>query len=260
MVAASLFPLASLTEMVVGDRYPVVFLLPPGRSPHDYEPAPAELKRLNRAVLFVHVGSGVDDWMRRAGEGLTGGRSQLFAMARPGDAGSRDPHLWLDLDVVTAFLPRLAERMAAVDPDSAAAYRRRARAALDSLAVFDERAKGLAAPVAGVPFALLHNAFQSLVTRYGLDCVAVLERNPEGEASPRHLGESASAMRAAGVRCIFAEPQLGQRTARAMASDMGATVALLDPLGGPDLRGRNTYLNLLRWNLDQIVTHLGDGQ
>jgi zinc transport system substrate-binding protein len=242
--------------MVVGDRYPVVTLLPPGRSPHDFEPAPANLKRMTGAVLFVEVGSGVDSWMRRAAEGVTETPSRMVTLARPGD-DARDPHLWLDLDVVTAFLPRLAERMAAVDPDSAAAYRRRARNALDSLAVFDEQAKRRLAPVANVPFALLHPAFQALVTRYGMDCVAVLERNPEGETAPRRLGDASTAMTRAGVRCIFAEPQLGKRTAQAMVQDTGAAMALLDPLGGPDLPGRDTYLNLLRWNVAQLVLNLG---
>lgn len=266
VVAASIHPVAALAAMVVGDRYPVVSLLPPGRSPHDYEPAPANLKQLSGAVLFVEVGTGVDAWMRRAAEGVadtetaSGGpaKTPVVSLARPGDE-SRDPHLWLDLDVVAAFLPRLAEGMAAVDPDSAEGYRRRARMALDSLAVFDEAAKRRAAPVAGVPFVLLHPAFQAFVTRYGLDCVAVLERNPEGEASPRRLGRAAQDMTAAGVRCIFAEPQIGTRTAQAMAEDTGARVELLDPLGGPALDGRDTYLNLLRWNLNQLVSSLSTG-
>lgn len=256
VVAASIHPLASLTQMVVGDRFPVVSLLPAGRSPHDFEPAPANLKRMTGAVLFVEVGSGVDAWMRRAAEGVAEGPSRRVSLARPGD-DARDPHLWLDLDVVAAFLPRLAESMTAVDPDGAAFYRGRARAALDSLAAFDARARERLAPVAQVPFALLHPAFQTLVTRYGMRCVAVLEQNPEGETAPRRLGDAASAMTEAGVRCIFVEPQLGKRTAQAMSRDTGAEVGMLDPLGGPDLPGRDTYLNLLRWNVAQLVTNLG---
>jgi ABC-type Zn uptake system ZnuABC Zn-binding protein ZnuA len=258
VVAASLSPLASLVAFVAGDRLPVVSLLPPGRSPHDYEPTPADLHRLRRAILVVEVGGSVDAWMRRAALGVMGEEVRFLSMAEGRREGTEDPHLWLDLDAVSAFVPRLADRLIALDPEGEAGYRHRSEAFLDSLAALDREARAWTSPVSGVPFALLHPAFLVLVERYGLNCVAVLHRHPEGETSPRRLGETTRRLRASAARWIFAEPQLGRAIAEAVASDIGARIALLDPLGGPSAEGREDYLALVRWNLRQLVEHLDD--
>lgn len=55
-VAASVPPAAWVAERIGGDRVAVTTLLPPGRSPHTWEPAPRELVALSRARLVVVVG------------------------------------------------------------------------------------------------------------------------------------------------------------------------------------------------------------
>jgi len=257
VVGVSLFPLASVTRSVAGEGWQVVSILPPGRSPHDFEPTPAELRNLGGTRLAVLVGTDVDGWMERAVRAV--GTPDLVVasldeVAKPG----AEPHLWLDLDTVQRFLPLLAERFTRLDPEGAAGYRERAQAFSDSLAAFDVEAALLLTPVREVPFALLHPAMEAFVTRYGLDLVAVLQTQPEGEAPPRKLGEVARELEARGGRVVFAEPQISPKLAESIALETGAEVKLLDPLGGADVPGRTNYLELLRWNARQLAEVLGD--
>jgi zinc transport system substrate-binding protein len=256
VIAASIPPLASMAEYLVKGRFPVVSMLPPGRSPHDYEPTPAEVDRARGAVLVVYVHPQIDGWMVRAARGVTGERAPLVGMEQTPLAAGRDPHLWLDLDVVREFVPRLAGELAAVDSAGADLYLARSRAFLDTLRAIDEDAARILSPVAGVPFAINHAAFDSFVRRYGLNLVAVLEKNPEGEALPQSLGDTALRLKQQGARVLFAEPQLSPRTANALAVDLHAKVALLDPQGGPYSPGRETYFDLLRWNVRQLAENL----
>lgn len=55
-VAASVPPAGWIAERIGGERVAVTTLLPPGRSPHTWEPAPRELVALSRARLVVVVG------------------------------------------------------------------------------------------------------------------------------------------------------------------------------------------------------------
>jgi len=65
--------------------------------------------------------------------------------------------------------------------------------------------------------------------------------------------------RAAGVRVVFTEPQLGEVGARALAADLGVPLHVLDPMGGRGVQGRDGYLSLMRFNTEQIVRALVGG-
>ena len=256
VIAASLPPLASIAEFVAGDRFTVVCVLPPGRSEHDFEPTPREIDQVRGAVLFVYTHEDMDGWMLRVAKGVMGESVTLVSMQDSPSAQGKDPHLWLDLDVVKDFVSRLAEELAEKDPSGSDAYRVRASAYLDSLATLDAEATALLEPVANAPFAILHPAFEVLARRYDLNLVAVLEEHPEAEALPRTLGEAMRSLRASGARVVFGEPQLPARLTQAIAADLGARTALLDPLGGPGIKDRETYLELMRWNVHQLAENL----
>ena len=256
VIAASLPPLASMAEFLAGDRFTVVCVLPPGRSEHDFEPTPREIDQARGAVLFAYTHEDMDGWMLRVAKGVMGESPTLVSMQDSPRATGKDPHLWLDLDVVKDFVPRLAEKLAEKDPSGSDTYRARATAYLDSLVALDAEARALLEPVAEAPFAILHPAFEVLARRYDLNLVAVLEEHPEAEALPRTLGEATLRLRASGARVVFGEPQLPTRLTHAIAADLGAKTALLDPLGGPGIESRETYLELMRWNVQQLAENL----
>jgi zinc transport system substrate-binding protein len=188
---------------------------------------------------------------------VIGDSARELAMTAVAPDPGYEPHLWLNLQVVERFIPVLAESLAAVDPADAAGYRARGTAALDSLRAFDAWARRTLAPVKDVPFALLHPAFQDFVRRYDLDLVSILQIQPEGELLPRSLGNVVDILTRSGAKVIFAEPQLSARGAETVAHESQARVEMLDPLGGPDLPGRETYLDLLRWNVRSLAEQLG---
>ncbi len=255
VIGASIPPLAALVREITGDRIAVVSLLPSGRSPHDYDPTPADLSRLRHARLFVTVGTEVDGWMENAVRGTMESEAPVVAMSDVAPAGA-DPHLWLDLDVVRAFVPKLTEKLARRDPEAASIYLERAGNFLKRLEEFDHQAGVALTPHIEAAFALHHPAFVPFVERYGLNLVAVLQVHPEGEAKPRTLGDVVQKMRGSGARILFGEPQLGTRLAESVAVDLDARLAMLDGLGGEGMEGRETYIGLLQWNLRQLLENL----
>jgi ABC-type Zn uptake system ZnuABC Zn-binding protein ZnuA len=56
------------------------------------------------------------------------------------------------------------------------------------------------------------------------------------------------AVRRAGIRVVFAEPQFNPRVAEVIAQEAGVKVLMLDPIGGPPPYGSD-YLLLMRHNL-----------
>ncbi|HMK49900.1 MAG TPA: metal ABC transporter substrate-binding protein, partial [Thermodesulfovibrionales bacterium] len=64
-VIASIAPMADFVRQVGGERVDVKLLLPPGASPHTFEPTPKIVKVVSTADLFVKVGAGLEFWAEK---------------------------------------------------------------------------------------------------------------------------------------------------------------------------------------------------
>lgn len=65
VAVVTIAPLADLVGSVAGPGWTVRTVIPPGTSPHVFEPAPSDLRKLVGARVVVVVGAGYDDWMRK---------------------------------------------------------------------------------------------------------------------------------------------------------------------------------------------------
>lgn len=255
-VAATIFPLADLVRNIGGDLVEVTTLLGPGASPHTYEPTAGQVKRLATARVVVSVGSGLDDWAA----GLAAGTDAIrLVLARELDlpAGA-DPHVWLDPVLVRdRIAPALARVLAAADPGHAADYERNLAAYAAALTGLDREIASRTAAFGQRRFVSFHSAWRHFADRYGLEEAATIEEYPGKEPSPRWLADTVAVARQAGVKAIFAEPQFSTRAAEVIAAEIDVRVLILDPLGGEGIPGRDTYLGLMRYNLDILEQALG---
>ncbi len=265
-VAASIFPLGDLAAHVAGDDVRVDVLVPPRADPSTFEPSPRQLRELSSARAFLIVGGGMDDWMVEVPGTLDGipvvRMNEGLALRAGGHGeGTGDPHVWLDPMLVREhWLPRIVAALAGAHPEARAAIEERGAALADSLAALDLWMRERLAPVRGQAFVATHGAWSYLGARYGVSELGAIYESPGREPSARALAALVDAARAAGVRAVFTEPQLGETGARALAGELGVPVVVLDPLGGPGLEGRDSYLAMMRFNTEQIARALGESR
>ena len=62
-VATTIPPLADIVRQVSGDTASVISILPPGGSPHTFDPRPGAVRELSRAGAIFAIGHGLDDWV-----------------------------------------------------------------------------------------------------------------------------------------------------------------------------------------------------
>ena len=220
-VAVSVPPAAWLVEGVGGERVAVTALLPPGRSPHTWEPSPRELAALGRARLVVVVGHPALPFEERLlAAARRGGAARVVAMTDgvallAGDEGGSghggaeddhagtDPHVWLDPEVMAATAERTAAALAEIDPENAAEYRRRLDALVAEIDALDREIRATLAGVTERRFLAYHPAWGYFANRYGLVQEAV---ESEGkEPGPRRMVERLEAARGRGARVIFVQ-------------------------------------------------------
>jgi len=264
-VAASIHPVALLVRAVGGEQVAVRTLLPPGASPHGYEPTPSQVRDLSRAELLVTIGAGLDPWAERLRAGVAEAMPALALSAHTAllasedaDAPGGDPHVWLDpVRVRDDLVPALVRSLSAVAPDRAAEFARRGEAFRAELTALDrDLAEGLA-PYGDRAFVAFHASWTYFAARYHLRQVAVVEPIPGREPSARWMGEVIEAGRAGGARAVLIEPQFNPRIARTIAAQFGARVVTVDPLGAAGGAAGDTYADLLRFNLRAFREALG---
>jgi zinc transport system substrate-binding protein len=291
IAVASIFPIADLVHQIAGEHWEVATLIPAGASAHTYEPTPEQVRQLSQARVFFRIGLGLEFWLEKLvraaknaalmnadlSEGIETmpmptpelsstpqkdahrGHTPLHQTPAKGDRDLThqhegvDAHYWLDPVRMQQVVTHIEQQLAILDPERAQEYAERAqrvRADLEKLhEEILERTQGLQ----NRRFIALHSAWTYFAPRYNLVQAAVVEPFPGREPSARYLAELAQLMRREGVAAIVIEPQLTSTAAQALARETGARVALMDPYGGPGVPGRQSYIDLMRYNVAELV-------
>lgn len=253
-VATTIFPLYDITRQVAGPAAEVALMLPPGASPHTFEPTPSQVRALARARMVFVIGHGLDDWAARLAR--SAGVSRVVVVdrgvaLRRETGGTIDPHYWLAPANARAIAHTVADELEGLVPAHRAEIQSALTSYLARLDAVEAEVRGILADLPARRIATFHDAFGYFAEAFGLEVAAVFEPYPGREPSPRFVAEFQRQVRASGVRTLFAEPQLALDPLRPLARDLGVTLSVLDPLGG--VAGRDTYLDLLRFNARQVA-------
>ncbi len=272
-VAASILSLGDFCQKIGGGEVEVHVLVPPGASPHVFEPSPMAVAQATEAKVFVYVGAGLDPWAERLLKAQrTPGQAVVEAVAgislinsvkeqgreknaaeesqKPGrhhpEAGN--PHVWLDPVLAQDICRRIAQALIQVDPTHKQVYEDNLAQYVSQLEDLDRDIKKSVGKFRQRQYVSFHPAYAYFARRYGLREVGVIEAAPGREPSPGHLQRIIATIKRTGVKAVFAEPQINPRVAQVIAQEAGVKVLFLDPLGGRPPYGSD-YLKLMRHNL-----------
>lgn len=232
--AASLPPLAWVVDRVGGERVETAVLIPPGTSPHAFEPSPRQVAAVAGADLFVAVGDPDLAFEARLVDRLVGANpaaavvelAAVAASAAPD--GALDPHLWLVPRHLESVAAAVAEALAALDPAGEAHYRANLARLDGELEALDAALRRDLGALAGGSFYVQHPAWGHLAAEYGLVQVAIEEEGKE--PNPARLVATIEAARRAGVGTVLVQRGVADRAGRALADEIGAEVVEVDPL------------------------------
>lgn len=260
-VVASFYPLQWMAQQVGGKHVQVASLTKPGAEPHDLELSPRDVGAVQDAAVVAYLSGfqpAVDTAVADAGDGQVFDARRAANLDLEGEGGSADPHFWLDPTRMGAVANAFATTLADADPTHATEYRRNAARLRLKLATLDlDFHQGLA-DCARTEVVTSHTAFAYLTRRYGLEQVGVTGLTPEAEPSPQDLAKVADFVDAHDVTTIYFETLTSPAVAKAVASETGATTAVLDPIEGLNDRSKGRdYLQIMRSNLRTLRTGQG---
>ena len=282
-VIASIYPVADMVQQVGGDHVDVTFVLPAGASPHTFEPKPSLVKKFSSAHIFFMVGAGLEFWAEKfidlAGPGLktvvlSDGVSLIHTAehhhvdeaghhlenktenhhAGLGISGhesrAANPHIWLDPLIAKTMVNKITAALCDVDHQHVTYYKERGQRYLEKLDDLVQMVQKTVSTFAIRKYVSFHASWDYFARRYGLESAGVIEAAPGRNPTPIQIKNIVAMIKKYHIRAVFAEPQLNSRAAEIIAREAEVNVLLLDPLGGPNLKGRSTYIDLIKYNLN----------
>ena len=241
-VFVSILPLKYFAKKIIGDRFPVEVMVPPGASPETYSPTPRQMQKLSQAAAYFAVGHlGFETaWLQRLREAnqnmevfFTDTGIDLIKgdTLEHGDHAHKegiDPHIWTSPKQAKQIAINIFEGMVAIDPGNREYYYQNLQKLFDEIARVDHEVTMKLALIKGKRFLIFHPSLGYLARDYGLiqESIEFEGKSP----SPKHMQEIVEEARQQHIKLILIQKQFDKADAETIAKEIHADVVQIDPL------------------------------
>jgi len=250
LLYVSIPPQKYFVEKIVGGLFRVETLIPPGASPHTFEPKPAQMTDLAKARAFFSIGVEMEKkWLPKIKEL----NPQLIVIATDSGINKRhgsfehdtdhdhsmahdehdhrgtDPHIWLSPDLVKHQVTIVTDAVCKLDSVHCNEFRQHLSDFTGEIDTVKQRLKNrLSNCNANKHFLVFHPSWGYFAEAFSLTQIAI---EVEGkEPSGRELETILTIARKNGCSAILVQPQFSQKMAHTIAHHLGGTVAVADPM------------------------------
>ena len=283
--------LADWAQEIGGDRVEVFSLVPVGSDPHGFQPGARDVARVAEADIVLSIGESLEGaWLSELVTNAAASESHVIEVAdwlelmpfgegeddakdvadHAGDEDEHgleglDPHFWFDPILVQVVIDDIAETFATIDPAGAAEYQANATAYKAEIDELDAWIRVQTAAISEEDRLLVtsHDSLGYLARRYGFEVVGTVlgAGTADAEPSAEDLARLADLVNELEVRAVFGETTVTERLAASVAEESGARlVRLYSGSLGPEGSGADTWLGMMRVNIQRIVDGLSQGQ
>ena len=285
-ILATTYPVYLFTTAVTGELEGIeVELLVNAQTAclHDYTLTVEDMKAIEGADVIVMNGVGLEDFMSDAlaasdaavidcSEGI----KLLPTLEHAGHDGhdheeEYDPHIWMNPNNVIQMVDSIAQNLCRLDEAHRDRYEENREAATERLTALDESLTGhlvtgilyasdgtMAAPAIPCWRELItfHDGFQYFAGAYDFTLLKAIEEEEGSTASAAEIKEIVGLIEAYRIPAIFVEKNGSRATAEVIARETGCEIYELDMLMSGEGSGLQSYLDVMRKNMNTIVEAL----
>lgn len=223
---------------------------------HDYQLTTEDMKTLERANILIANGAGMESFLDK----VIKEQKKLTVIDASKDMelletdGEKNPHLWLSVTADIQQVKNITEQLKKADPKHADAYQANADAYIQKLEALKKEMHDTLDTVPHKDIVTFHEAFPYFAKEFGLNIIAVIEREPGSEPTPSELQEVIQQIKPLSTKVLFTEPQYSPSAAQTIARETGAKIYTLDPVvtGEANADAMDAYLVTMRKNMNTL--------
>lgn len=257
-ITASFYPMYFFASEIGSEKAEVKNLTPLGVEPHDYDPSPGDIARIEDGDMLVLNGV-AEAWADKVKDNLKG-KNVKIVIAGEGLFTKKDPHVWLNPLLAKKQVGLITRGYISIDPLNKNYYLDNQKKLNDKLDKLDREYKQGLQNCQSTDFITSHAAFSYLAEAYSLNQVPISGLSPDHEPSARELAEIAKFAREHDIKYIFFESLVSPKLSETIAQEIGAKTLVLDPIEGisdDDMKQGKNYLAVMENNLKNLQTALG---
>ena len=249
----SIPPLKTFVDSIGGKHVDTSIMVPPGNSPHTYEPKPSQMQALEKAQCYFAIGVEFEKaWLPRFSSQnpkmiisdlslgiekiamVPSDRKKSFSKTR-----KSDPHIWSSPENVRKMGAVIRDVLSSIDPAHAEDFRRNYNRFNEKISNLDKKLRLVLGSTRNKKrFLVFHPSWGYFARDYGLIQVAVETggKNPK----PRQLMKLVEQARRDKIKAIFVQPEFSEKSATLLAKELEIPVIRISPMS------MKWFQNLLR--------------
>lgn len=241
ILTVTLEPLRYFTEVISGDNYQIVSMVPKGSNPESYDPTPQQLVNLSKSQAYLRIGYiGFEKvWMEKleannpnmkvfdTSRGINLIHGEGHWHGKHYHEGGVEPHIWNSTKNASIIADNIYQALCELDVDHQEYYRHRTDSLKELINRTDKDIHYLLQN-ADSTFLIYHPALSYFARDYGLKQICI-EKNGK-EPSPDQLKELIETCRKEDVHVIFVQQEFDKRNAQLIADELGVRIVSVNPL------------------------------
>jgi zinc transport system substrate-binding protein len=260
-ITVSVLPQRYFVRRIVGDRFDVDVMIPPGHNPATYAPTPRQMQALSRSRLYFRIGYIPFEkaWLKTIAANnprmkivdtsvgvdlIKGDSMEEEHHPHRHHHGGIDPHIWLSPRAVKIQVKHMLDALVKMDGKNREFFQTNYREFLRDIEKLDREIKVSLESCRGRKFMVFHPAWSYFAREYGLVQIPIeMEgKNP----TPGELKKTIDLAKAEDIQVIFVQKQFDNHNARAVAEEIAGQVVFMDPLAEDWLANMQRIAQTLR--------------
>ena len=245
IITVTIEPLRYFTEVIAGEKFNVVSMVPAGNSPETYDPTPQQMVNLSKSTAYLRIGyiGFEQSWMDKLQENFpkmpfydtSAGVNLIHQQCSHTHDGTVlenhvhgvEPHIWNSTENAKIIANNICNALQELDSKNSEYYNTRLDSLTKIIEQTDEKIKEIIT-YADKTFLIYHPALTYFARDYGLEQISIEESGKE--PSPAHLQSLIKLCKEKNAKVIFVQQEFDIRNAESIAKELGVEVVPINPL------------------------------
>ncbi len=165
--------------------------------------------------------------------------------------GDENPHVWVSIDLHIQQIEKITQELIKIDNKNKEKYENNSNQYIAELKKLSEKMHNELDNLPNKDIITFHEAFEYFAKEFGLNVLAVIEREPGTSPSARDVANIIDIVREYNVNAVFVEPQYSKTAANTISNETDTKVYELDPATSGTFE-KNAYIQIMEKNLEVL--------